>query len=464
MAKIEILSLVERVGQKIVVEGWVNGIRNHGNIIFLDLRDRSGVVQVFVGGKELTAQAGQLNTEDLIRVQGIIQARPEKLVNANLATGGIELSAEKIEVISKCALLPFEIDKDTIGINEQARLKYRYLDLRSERMKNNMRRRHEVNLFLRNYFSQQGFWEIETPFLTKGTPEGAREFIVPSRLHPGNFYVLPQSPQQFKQLLMVGGLEKYFQIVKCFRDEDQRNDRQPEFTQFDLEMSFVEQEDIISLMEKAMIELVGKLFPDRKIKEMPFPRLDYKEAMEKYQSDKPDLREGKDADELAFCWVTDFPMFENSETEKKCVACHHPFTRPKEEDIKLLDTDHLSARAQAYDLVLNGFEVGGGSLRIFEKELQEKVFKILGLDEKEIQERFGHMLDAFKFSPPPHGGIALGLDRLIALLIGESSIREVMAFPKTGDAKELLTGAPSSVSAKTLKEAHIKIEKKNEKC
>jgi len=442
-----------------VVEGWVNNIRSHGNIAFIDLRDRSGIVQVFVGGKELIAQAGQLNIEDLIQVEGKIQERPAKLVNPNLATGKIELAAEKIEIISKCVPLPFELDKDTSGINEQARLKYRYLDLRSERMKNNMRRRHEINLFLRNYFSQRGFWEIETPFLTKGTPEGAREFIIPSRLHAGNFYVLPQSPQQFKQLLMVGGLEKYFQIVKCFRDEDQRNDRQPEFTQFDLEMSFVEQEDIISLMEKAMVELVEKLFPDRKIKQTPFPRLTYKEAMEKYQSDKPDLRESKDANELAFCWVVDFPMFEYSETEKKCVACHHPFTRPKDEDLKLLDSNHLDARAQAYDLVLNGFEVGGGSLRIFEKELQEKVFKILGLDEKEIQERFGHMLEAFSFSPPPHGGIALGLDRLIALLVGEASIREVMAFPKTGDAKELLTGAPSSISAKALKEAHIKIEK-----
>lgn len=459
MTKIEILSLASKAGESVTVSGWVNNIRSHGNIAFIDLRDRSGILQVFVGGKELIEKVKQLNIEDLISVRGSVQGRPAKLVNSNLATGKIELSAEKIEIISKCAPLPFEIDKNTVGINEQARLKYRYLDLRSERMKNNMRQRHIINLFLRNYFSQQGFWEIETPFLTKGTPEGAREFIIPSRLHSGNFYVLPQSPQQFKQLLMVGGMEKYFQIVKCFRDEDQRNDRQPEFTQFDLEMSFIDQEDIICLMEKAVIDLIEKLFPDKKIKQTPFPRLTYKEAMDKYKSDKPDLRESKDSGELAFCWVVDFPMFEYSETEKKFVACHHPFTRPKDEDLKLLDSNHLDARAQAYDLVLNGFEVGGGSLRIFEKELQEKVFKILGLDEKEIQERFGHMLEAFSFSPPPHGGIALGLDRLIALLVGEASIREVMAFPKTGDAKELLTGAPSSISAKALKEAHIKIEK-----
>jgi aspartyl-tRNA synthetase len=456
MEKVSIISLKERVGEEVSLIGWIASVRDHGNVLFLDLRDRSAVVQAVVFEKKLLPLAADFRTEDLIKITGVVQKRPAKLANPHLPTGEIEVAVSALELISKSETLPFELD-DTRKVNEITRLKYRYLDLRSERMRKNLEGRHRINLFLRNYFSERGFWEVETPDLTKGTPEGAREFIVPSRLHPGNFYVLPQSPQQFKQLLMVGGVEKYFQIARCFRDEDQRGDRQPEFTQFDLEMSFVEEEDIIQLIEKAMIELVEKLFPHLKIENVPFPRLTYQEAMEKYQSDKPDLRKNKEDGSLAFGWVVDFPLFEYSAAENKLVSSHHPFTHPKDEDLELLAKEPQQARAKAYDLVLNGFEVGGGSIRIFEKELQEKVFEILGISKEETQIRFGHMLEAFKFSPPPHGGIALGMDRLVALLLGESNIREVMAFPKTGDARDPLCGAPAPVSPQALKDANIKL-------
>jgi aspartyl-tRNA synthetase len=460
MPKTEIISLRNKIDETVSLSGWVSNARDHGNLVFIDLRDRSAIVQLVIFDKNLVAQAAKLHTEDLIEIEGKVQKRPPKLANPNLATGEIEVAVLALKIISQAAELPFAIDSDTRKINEQARLKYRYLDLRSERMRKNLEMRHKIILFLRNYLSQKGFWDVETPCLTKGTPEGAREFIVPSRLHAGNFYVLPQSPQQLKQLLMVGGAEKYFQVARCFRDEDQRLDRQPEFTQLDLEMSFVEAEDILQIIEEAMIKLVQEVLPEMKIQAIPFPRLTHQEVMGKYNSDKPDLRQKKEADVLAFCWVLDFPLFEKSETENKIVSCHHPFTHPKDEDLALLDTEPLHVRAKAYDLVLNGFEVGGGSIRIFERDLQQKIFEILGLTPEEIKARFGHMLEAFTFSPPPHGGIALGLDRLIAILLKEESIREVMAFPKTGDAKDLLTGAPSPVSPQALKDAHIKTDKK----
>ncbi|MDD5693365.1 MAG: aspartate--tRNA ligase, partial [Patescibacteria group bacterium] len=312
----------------------------------------------------------------------------------------------------------------------------------------------------RDYLNTQDFWEIETPSLTNGTPEGAREYIVPSRLQEGKFYVLTQSPQQFKQLLMVGGIEKYYQIARCFRDEDQRGDRQPEFTQLDMEMSFVGQEDILNLLEKMMISMIKSVFPEKKISATPFPRITYKESIQIYKSDKPDLRKNKkDENELSFCWIIDFPMFEYSDLEKKTVAIHHPFTRPKDEDIELLDKKPLDVRASAYDLVLNGTELGSGSLRIHESSLQEKVFEILELKRDETKTRFGHMLEAFEYSPPPHGGFAFGLDRLLAVILNQKSIREVIAFPKTGDAKDPLMGAPEVVSEKVLREAHIKLRK-----
>lgn len=454
----EILDATKKINEQVTIIGWVQNIRNHGNVMFLDIRDRSALIQAVGFSKDITQQIAKekIGTEDLVEIEGLVKERPDNMKNSKLQTGDIEFEIKSIQVISKSEVIPFEIDKDTSGVNENVRLKYRYLDLRSERMKINLKTRHKVNLFFRNYLSKLGFWEIETPSLTKGTPEGSREFLVPSRLHQNKFYVLPQSPQQFKQLLMVGGIEKYFQIVRCFRDEDQRGDRQPEFTQLDLEASFKDENDIMKIIEEAIVELIKDVFPHLKIVQKPFPVITYRNSMDKYKNDKPDLRKNKESDQMAFCWVVDFPLFEHSASEGKIVSCHHPFTRPKTEDMNKLEEKPLEVKAIAYDLILNGVEIGGGSLRIHEKDLQEKIFKILGLKEKDISERFGHLLEAFKYSPPPHGGIALGLDRLISLLLNEENIREVIAFPKTGDAKDLLFNAPSEVSELSLKELYIK--------
>ncbi len=454
---------VNKVGEEILLKGWINARRDMGKIAFFDLRDKNGILQVVGVPAELDEKSNEelkkIRLEDLIELRGIVQARGAKQINPDMPTGTVEILAKEIKVINETVALPFEISGDTREFSEPLRMKYRYLDLRSERMKKNLVNRHKINLFLRNYFSDRGFTEIETPYLTKGTPEGAREFLVPSRISKGEFYVLPQSPQQFKQLLMVAGMERYFQIARCFRDEDQRGDRQPEFTQFDMEMSFTNQEEILNLTEEAMIKLVEEQYPEKKIMQKPFPRLTYKEAMEKYGNDKPDLRQDKnDKNELAFAWITDFPMFENSEEENKLVAVHHPFTRPQDEDLGLLESEPLKARAIAYDLVLNGFEVGGGSVRIHERDLQNKIFELLGLTKEEIESRFGHILEAFTFSPPPHGGLALGLDRLVMLLQGEENIREVMAFPKTSDARDLMMGAPSTLPSKSLDEVNIKLK------
>lgn len=452
---------INKLGELVCVKGWVSSRRDMGKIVFLDVRDRFGIIQTVGVSKDLDVTSIEALTHArlgwLVSINGIVQKRGVKQKNFDFPIDQFEILIKEISIISKSEALPFEVEQNSVELNESLRLKYRYLDLRTERMRHNLEIRHKINLFLRNYFSKLGFWEIETPYLTKGTPEGAREFIIPSRLQKGNFYVLPQSPQQFKQLLMVGGIEKYFQIVRCFRDEDNRGDRQPEFTQFDLEMSFIEQEDLLRIIEKAMIDLVTELFPDYKIQQIPFPRMTYMEAQMKYHSDKPDLRQKEDSKLLAFGWVVDFPLFEYSETEDKLISVHHPFTRPKTEDIKKMEDKPLEVRADAYDLVLNGYEIGGGSLRIYERNLQQKIFEILGLKEEEIKLRFGHLLEAFTFSPPPHGGLALGLDRLIALLLREKNIREVIAFPKTGDAKDLMMGAPSEISKAQMSEAHIKV-------
>ena len=431
-----------------------------GKIIFIDLRDRSGILQVvFLPiDKELLKKADELRPEFVVEISGTVQKRVPTAVNPKLLTGEIELLAEKLVILNAAKTPPFEVDKDTSGVNEEMRLKYRYLDLRTERMKNNLLMRHKIIKNLRDYFDKNDFVEIETPILTKGTPEGSREYLVPSRIHSGKFYVLPQSPQQFKQLLMVGGMEKYFQVARCFRDEDQRGDRQPEFTQVDLEMSFAAEDDVMEATEGALVKLIQSLYPDKKIQKKPFPRLSYAEAMKKYGSDKPDLREDKNnPQELAFCWVVDFPLFEYSETEKKLVAAHHPFTSPKDGDAGLLDKKPEAVKAKAYDIVLNGFEIGGGSIRIHARDLQNKIFEILGLGEKEIGERFGHLLEAFEYGAPPHGGLALGVDRLVAILQNEPNIREVIAFPKTGDARDVMMGAPSELPESQLKEVHIKI-------
>jgi len=462
MSKTAIAEVVNQVGQKVKVMGWVHTRRDHGKIIFIDLRDRSGILQVvfeptFEAAYKL---ANNLRPEFVVRINGTINQRPKNMVNEKIATGTVELRGEELEILNEAKTPPFELDKDTSQVGEEIRLKYRYLDLRSERMKNNMIMRHRVIKFIRDYLDQNGFLEVETPILTKGTPEGAREFLVPARLWPGQFYVLPQSPQQFKQLLMVGGAEKYFQIARCFRDEDTRGDRQAEFTQLDLEMSFVNQEDIFSLIEPMMIKLVETLYPDKKITAKPFPRLTYTECMEKYKTDKPDLRINKeDSNEVSFMWQIDPPMFKYSETEKKLVASHHPFTMPNSEDMKKYPDEPRKWRAYGYDLVLNGQEIAGGSIRIHRREVQQKVFELLGVGEKEIQARFGHMLEAFEYGAPPHGGIAPGIDRIMAILQNEPNIREVIVFPKTGDSRDLMMGAPSFVSKKALKDANINLAK-----
>ncbi len=454
MTSLTVLDTTNHIGTTVTVRGWIHSIRDMGKITFIDLRDHTGLLQVVIAD---SVTMPRLGIEYVIEVTGEVKERGERFRNPKLATGTVELGAASVVVLNEAVELPFEVKKDTLNINEELRLKYRYLDMRSERMTTNLRLRHRIIKFLRDFMDGQGFIEVETPMLTKGTPEGSREFLVPSRLHPEEFYVLPQSPQQFKQLLMVGGIGRYFQIARCMRDEDQRGDRQPEFTQLDIEASFVNQEDIIALNEAMMTELIKTQFPDKKISELPFPRLTYAESMKKYSTDKPDLRRDKDdPNELAFVWIIDFPMFEINTGSSKVDAVHHPFTAPLAADAGLLESKPMDVRADAYDIVLNGYEIGGGSIRIHDAALQNRVFELLGIGKKDIQERFGHMLEAFTFGAPPHGGIAYGLDRLVMILANEPNIREVMAFPKTGDARDPLTGAPGAVTELALTEAHIK--------
>jgi len=450
----------QHIGEAVVLKGWVHARRDHGKLIFADLRDRSGFFQlVFLPkNKEVYEKARGLRSEWVIEVEGTVGARPKGMENADLPTGTVEMAVDRLAILNEAKTPPFALDTDGRDIGEEHRLKYRYLDLRRSRMQKNLRLRHDIILFFRNYLSQKGFVEIETPILTKGTPEGAREFLVPSRLHAGNFYVLPQSPQQFKQLLMVAGLERYFQIARAFRDEDQRGDRQPEFTQLDIEMSFVTQDDVLALGEELLTEMVKKIAPEKKISQTPWPRITYKDVMERYGTDKPDLRKDpNDPNELAFAWVVDFPMFERLE-DGSIGAMHHPFTTPHPDDIDRLETDPVSVRARAYDIVLNGSEISSGSIRIHTRELQNRIFTILGLDDAKIQLKFGHLLEAFEYGAPPHGGFAPGIDRLVMILAEEQNIREVMAFPKTGDAKDLMMGAPSDIDKKQLKEAHIRTD------
>lgn len=454
-----VIDIVPKVGEKVTVMGWVHARRDMGKITFIDLRDRTGLLQVvFIpSNKELLEQARVLRPEFVVALTGTVNARPEKLVNPNMATGSVELVAETLEILNEAKTPPFEIDKDTANINEELRLKYRYLDLRSERMRRNYLLRADVADFFRRSLTAKRFVEVETPILTKGTPEGSREYLVPSRIHAGKFYVLPQSPQQFKQLLMVAGVERYFQVARCFRDEDQRGDRQPEFTQVDLEMSFAfKEEDVMSVLEDTLVELVKTVTPEKRIQQVPFPRLTYAEAMEKYGSDKPDLREDKnDPNLLAFCWVVDFPLFEHSETEGRLVSAHHPFTAPKDEDAALLETAPEKVLAKAYDVVLNGYEVGGGSIRIHKRDQQNQIFKVLGISDEDIALRFGHILEAFEYGAPPHGGLAVGFDRLVMILANEPNIREVIVFPKTGDARDPMMGAPSELPKSQIAEANV---------
>lgn len=454
---------VDCIGKAVKLQGWIHGRRDHGKIMFLDVRDRSGLVQV-VSTKEL----GDPRPEYCVEIVGEVKKRPDSMVNPKLNTGTVEVEAKQITILSSSAELPFPIDTDGYDINEEIRSKYRYLDLRRPRMNRNLKVRSRMTTCIRNYLSERDFVEIETPILTKTTPEGARDFLVPSRLQKGKFYALPQSPQQYKQLLMVAGMERYFQFSRCFRDEDPRKDRAyGEFTQLDMELSFVTQEDIFVLVEDMFTELITKIFPEKHISASPWPRIPHKEAKTTYGSDKPDLRVDKnDKDELAFAWIVDFPLFTEQSDEDfyhgsgnaKFAPSHHMFTAPHPDDIALLDSDPLKVRGLQHDLILNGFEVGGGSIRIHQKEVQEKVFDLIGFS-KEQKKQFDHMLTAFTYGVPPHGGIAPGLDRLLMALLGEPSVREVMAYPTSASGQTSVMDAPSEATDEQLKEVGISVRK-----
>ncbi len=573
----------EYIGQTVTLNGWVQKRRDLGGLIFIDLRDREGVVQIVFNpdfSEEALKIADKVRSEYVIQVKGQVTKRDEKSVNDKIKTGKVEVQVSSIEILNESETPPFSIT-DVNDIDENVRLKYRYIDLRRESLAQTFKLRHQITRSVRNYLDEGDFFEVETPVLTKSTPEGARDYLVPSRVHDGEFYALPQSPQIFKQLLMIGGFDKYYQIVKCFRDEDLRADRQPEFTQIDIEMSFVDQEDVMTMNEG----LMKRIMKDVKGIDIttPFPRMTYAEAMERYGIDKPDTRFGmelinlsqlasqmefkvfkgavenggevkaivvengaddysrKDIDQLQsfasiygakglawvkvtaeglngpiskffneshteellketeaksgdlilfvadkkdvvaaslaqlrnklgkerglidpnqynFLWVTDWPLFEYDEDTNRYVAAHHPFTAPKKEHEDMLETDPTNVEANAYDIVLNGFELGGGSIRIHKSDLQEKMFKALGFTDEEAQEQFGFLIEAFKYGAPPHGGIALGLDRLVMLLAGRTNLRDTIAFPKTASASCLLTDAPSKVSNSQLQELHLQLD------
>ncbi len=449
-------------GEIVELSGWVANRRDHGKLIFLDLRDRGGIIQMVVTPKSAAYEAaGKLRPEWVIRVKGEVKARPEGMINKDIVTGTVELSVAELEVLNEAQTPPFPIDTDGHDIGEEHRLKHRYLDLRRPRVHKNIILRSELVQHARNYLLKHGFTEIETPYFTSTTPEGSRDFVVPSRMYPGQFFALPQSPQQYKQLLQVAGFERYFQMARCFRDEDLRADRGFEHTQIDIEMSFVDREEVMQLIEGMMIavfEAMGKT-----IRQKPFPRLTYAQAMKEYGADKFDMRteEEKKAGVLAFAWVTDFPFFEKDK-EGHWTFTHNPFSMPATEHI----TDHLAGQhiekiqTQQYDLVCNGFEVGGGSIRAHKPEVLKATFKTMGYTDEQIQAEFGHMLEAFSFGAPPHGGIAFGIERLTMILTGEIYLREVQAFPQTAKGHPSVMNAPTPISKERLREYGLSVDEK----
>ena len=444
----------EKVGQKVLLQGWVDSIRDHGKITFLDLRDRSGIVQCVGQGLP------KVTPESVVEIKGSVSKRPENLVNPNLETGDVEVKIEKLEVLASSRELPFPLDNDGYDIGEEIRLKYRYLDLRRPRLQKNIKIRSKYVAYAREYLFSQDFTEIETPMLTKSTPEGSRDFVVPSRIYPGKFFALPQSPQQYKQLLMTAGFERYFQIARCLRDEDPRADRGYEHSQIDLEMSFVTKEEVMKTVEEMTIYALEKI--GAKIAKKPFPVITYKEAMEKYGADKFDLRSESEKKEgvLSFAWVIDFPFFKKEEGGGWTFT-HNPFSRPIPEHEKWLlakkNIDEILTTQ--YDLVCNGLEVAGGSIRSNKAEVLKAVFEIIGYEEEEIERKFGHMLTAFKYGTPPHGGCAQGFERLLMLFLGEEYLREVQAFPQTGRGHTSVMDAPSELDERQLKELGLKVVK-----
>lgn len=457
MRSIWIKDISNKVDEEIELFGWVHGRRDHGKIIFIDLRDRTGLLQVVFTPQIKDAQ--ELRLEYVIKVSGLVKKRPDNMVNDKLAGGYLEVEAKSLEILSRADALPIPVDSNGYEVDEEVRMKYRYLDLRRERMKNNLLLRHKVTNLVRQYLNERNFVEIETPMLTKTSPEGARDFLVPSRLQPGKFYALPQAPQQYKQLLMIGGLERYYQLARAMRDEDLRKDRQFEHTQIDLEMSFVEQRDVLDLVEGLMIHVAEAC--GKKIQDKSFPVFTHEEAIKRFGADKFDLREDKnDTNTLAFAWVTDFPLFEFDEKAKHYTFAHNPFSSPKPEHVeKLFKGEDLSSlRALQYDLVCNGYELASGGVRISSPKVQRKIFEIIGLSEDQIESRFGHLIKAYEYGAPPHAGIAPGLDRLVMLLAGESDIREVIAFPVSSSGRTAVMDAPSEVEKEQLDELGLKLK------
>lgn len=452
----------DKIGQEVELCGWVHARRDHGKIIFIDLRDHTGLVQVVFTPS--LPEAGELRLEYVLKLTGLVKKRPASMVNDKVLNGDYEVEAKTLTIVSRAEALPIPVDNDGYETNEEMRMKYRYLDLRRERMQRNLRLRHKVTMLAREYLSSNGFIEVETPMLTKSSPEGARDFLVPSRLQPGKFYALPQAPQQYKQLLMIAGIDRYFQIARALRDEDLRGERQLEHTQIDMEMSWVGEQGVRDMVEGLMIHIAESC--GKKIWKKPFPVFTHEEAMKQFGADKFDLRgEEKDPDVLAFAWVVDFPLLEWDENNKRYTFAHNPFSAPKEEHIEKLlkGEDLLELRAQQYDLVCNGHELASGGVRISDPKIQRKVFEIMGLTAEQVEERFGHLIHAYEYGAPPHAGAAPGLDRLVMLLANEKNIREMIAFPVSSSGQTSVMDAPSEVDKRQLDELGLQIVNKKEK-